>query len=263
MRKSPSIYRAKIHIFITTYNRPNQVLGLIRQIISEARNFRFVRLTVIDDCSTEDYRLVKETVEKASRNQGEFIVNPENFGKRGYWKTYNSLFQMFEAGGYDYMLALQDDMEPCEDFLHKAMALYLKVRRPAVAAVNLFRESRHDTITWYNRATRSLVIRDIPVLKHYWIDGAGWISRRDGLPSLLNFRINEVSPAFWSNGHHFRGSGVFPQISNRVCDQGCYFLTPSESYLRHAQIPSQMHAEAGKSRPRESNFIDDRMGVAE
>ena len=102
----------RVLVAITSYNRKQSLFNLASHIMDECVN---VDIVVFDDCS--DFEGVNTPVFK-------FIKSPEHRGKAGFWQTFNDIFAYCKEHEYDYYIILPDDVEPCPDFIEKAIDAY-------------------------------------------------------------------------------------------------------------------------------------------
>ena len=112
---------AKTLVIITSYNRQESLARLIAAIQTESD----ADIMVFDDCSTDGTRELLGNLAKLSDR-----INCYSFGSRRgkaeFWKTYNDIFGYCKEMGdaYDYYIILPDDVEPCPDFVSKAIEAY-------------------------------------------------------------------------------------------------------------------------------------------
>ena len=81
-------------IFITSYNRPDMLLSLLKELEGE-------RITVIDDGSEYDPKQYAEYCN---------YIRTTHQGKQGFWKKWRAIFDIAKHGDYEELIFIQDDL---------------------------------------------------------------------------------------------------------------------------------------------------------
>lgn len=247
---------ASIKVYLTTYNRPETAAAVLRSLIEQQGEKAALTITVVDDASTRPYTEVK-----ALANKHTFIAYrkfPARNGRAGFWRTYNAIFADFKKNPADFLSVIQDDIVLCEKAYSKALDVWNVVSEDKkAAALSLFRDARFKTIPWRNKRATVTKFGSLKVVKHYWLDGHGWLAPASGLPAILKNKLNGIPHSRWNEKPNL-GSGVFPQISDRVMDGKYRFYAPEMSLLKHLTVQSQMNPGSGNEiLIREENYIGD------
>ena len=102
----------RVLVAITSYNREKSLWALVDKLLE----YENCKIIIFDDLTPN--------IDK-SRLGGRVTMHQpdEHCGKAGFWKVYNHMFDVFKASqaDYDYYIILPDDVEPCPDFIEKAI----------------------------------------------------------------------------------------------------------------------------------------------
>jgi len=249
------INQPSIKVYLTTYNRPELAEKALRSIIREQGRGCSLQIEVIDDCSMLPYPEVINLVNKYS-----FVsyrkLSARN-GRPGFWRIHDAILRSFKNSGAKYLSVIQDDVQLCDRIFEKALNLWQKVSHDKKAvALSMFRDVRFRTNPWRRKLAEEVVISDEVVVRHYWMDGQGWLAPATRLPKLLDHRIFPVASSRWNNKPYL-SSGVFPQIADRMMNGNYYFYAPARSFIRHLTTQSQLNTGTGNELfVREENYIE-------
>ena len=105
----------KTLVIITAYNRLKSLTSLVKELHKQDPKTDIV---IFDDHSPETYKPIADNIQ--------VFRNPEHYGKHGYWKTYQAVFDYVKAHEYDYYIFLPDDVEVCPDFVANCITNYEK-----------------------------------------------------------------------------------------------------------------------------------------
>lgn len=242
-----------ISIAITTYNRPDGCLRLLRDIHREANASKFrVRVAVFDDASTEDYGEVRGFL----RTQGwQWHRMPENGGKRGYWKVVNAVLNRWANDASPYFYFLQDDIRLCDSFFERTVGLWGQIGHANKATLYLLRDSDRDQVgvaCWTKFKSRVEGV----VERTQWCDCAAFMAGR-GFIEGLNGKLDPVGDARWQADPKL-SSGVGSQISLRLNHRKYAMFRALHSYVLHIDgNVSKMNPDKRKECPmRAVRFID-------
>ena len=106
---------AKTLVIITSYNRPSSLVDLVIELAEDPN----VDIVVFDDKS----EIFPEILNKY-HHVAEVIRSDTHRGKAGFWQTYQDIFNYCKSHEYDYYIILPDDVEPCPNFIEKAIEAY-------------------------------------------------------------------------------------------------------------------------------------------
>lgn len=227
----------KIVIFITTFNRPDLLVLLLKDIHRESKSFD-IDLLIINDHSTNDYSPVTSFLEERFSGRYHYIVNRQNFGKQYYWKTIANGFRYVADLDFEYFIQLPDDVRLVKSFFNRAIkswdAITDKDKTCLSIAANF---SRLMKPCWTSYQPHAVSFGNIDLIKTGWVDLC-YISSRAFL-QLLNFTIEPVDTR-WTSRDGF-SSGVGMQISRKLISQGHSIYSVKRSLVIHDHHPSVMH----------------------
>ena len=227
----------KTLVIITTYNRNYQLLNLTEQLLNESN----ADIVIFDDKSDNEMKIGSTRVTQ--------ITNPEHRGKAGFWKTWQDIFDYCKEHEYDYYIFLQDDVEPCPEFVAKAIAAYDSIGD----AVSL--SPIRTNYTMYNGLSRwgarPIERHDGYCVSHYF-DCFG-IVRRDFFEAL-DWTIDPIAPS----SDPFKSSGVGRQITRRLQDKGWKMGHVNRTLLATAIAPqsSSMNEQERQRHPMVADWRD-------
>lgn len=184
----------KTLIIITAYNRAESLWHIVDQLLAESS----ADFVVFDDKSDKPLTICSPRVTQ--------ITNPEHRGKAGFWQTYNDIFAYCKEHEYDYYIILPDDVEPCPDFVSKAIEAYDKAGCICLSPLLTNRSLLPGISRW---GMKPIVLRDWGYETAYF--DCCTICRRDFFEAL-DWRLEPIQPS----GNPFRSSGVGRQITTRL-----------------------------------------------
>jgi hypothetical protein len=239
-------------ILMPTFNRSSFVEAIVKQLKQEAKECGYTILHCLaDDGSDFRFHPYKELAKKWSepyyRIQHE--RNFKNFGRKGFWKTWNVLFGMAQKEEWQYAIALPDDCVLCIDFLGRVSAHFeaiYKNRDGRAVAMNLRVSAKRN---W---------------LKNRWVDGA-FVARREFF-QVLDWKMKPVAGTWFdgtSRNRNPASSGVGKQMSDRMAASQQYRIARvrNVSFIKTTGADSVMFPRDQFPRRKTSwglhNFIDD------
>jgi len=229
----------RILVAIPTFNRPKMLMQLVERLGS-MRGRRGVHVLAIDDGSTTSYRAVDAFA--ATVPWFTLQHHDRNFGKHGFWKTINEFFADAKLGRFDYLVALQDDVAVCADFLDVLFDHWDAIADARKGALNLFVDDLPRTTRgqWGAGAPVRRRFGDAEVDECGWFDGE-WFMPRSTM-AALNFMVNPIPPSRW-HANPSRSAGDGEQLSIRLRRLGLKIYRPSHSLLDALPGGSHMHPE--------------------
>jgi len=235
----------KIVIFITTYNRPELLKQLIKDIIRE-RNGYILDLIIINDHSTLDYSQVINQLNDHFPDNHRYIVNPENYGKAYYWKTVSRGYNLLLGETFDYFIQLPDDVRLIKGFFKRATDSFDAIHDSQKTCMNILVEySRLMKPCWTDVMPKPISFNGIDLIRTGWVDMC-FISNVSFFKAL-NFTINAVDLK-WSTKKGV-SSGVGMQISRRIIAQNKSIYSVKRSLVMHGDHRSVMHPEHRQAVP--------------
>lgn len=228
----------KIIVFITTYNRPELLQLLLRDIHEQARGYH-LSLMIIDDHSSADYQPLIRYLEDHFKGRYHYQVNPEHYGKKYYWKTVSNGYEYMAGQRFDYFIQMQDDIRLTLNFFREAIKIYDCIHDPDRTVLSLYSDiSRLMKPFWTHYRPRGVSFGEIDLVRTGWIDMCCLISTRKYLHEL-KYTLNPIDSR-WS-GCEGLSSGVGMQISQRLIADGHSIYSVKRSLVIHDHHPSMMH----------------------
>lgn len=235
----------KIQILITTFNRPELLLALLKNIKSESKDYN-VSLLIINDHSSEDYSKVISYLKRHFSNKFEFYETEFNSGKICYWQIINFAYSLMTECRFDYFIQLPDDVTLVKGFFHKSISYFEAISDKNKTCLNILNDySRNGKSFWTSFKTIDVEFSGYKLFRTGWIDLC-FISTRKYFKAL-EYSILPVHPA-WS-GHKEKSSGVGLQLSRRLISQNYSIYQVKNSLVIHNDHPSVMHPELRKTQP--------------
>lgn len=227
----------KILVIITSYNRKDSLCKLVASLVPNENT----DIVIFDDKS--DWPVNSLQHPKCV----DVIINPTHRGKAGFWQTYNDIFAYVKAAKpYDYYIILPDDVDPCPDFVAKAIEAYDKAQCICLSLLLTNRSFWHGMSRW---GQKNVLPRDWGYLSHYF-DCEG-IMKRDFFEAL-NWQMLPVAPS----ANPYRSSGVGMQITKRLQAMGKRLGHVKQTLLATSDGPSMMNAEERKRHPLVADWRD-------
>lgn len=221
-------------VTITTYNRPEMLLSLLKQL-TEQPTKKEIRILVFDDSPLpyggglwyykKDFNL-------------RFFNFHNHNGKRGYWNVVNKIFTTIkEFKSFDYFIQLQDDIVLCDNFIDKAIESYEAINDPKKISLYLHEgESRKDQPCWTNVYPVTVKWEGEEYSLTQWVDMCAFIVKKDFLEAL-NYEIQPIPESRWAKDKTL-SSGVGQQISRRLYKDYHLYRKP---HVTHGDHKSVMH----------------------
>lgn len=238
---------AKTLICITTYNRQESLARLIHAILHDSD----ADIMIFDDCSNDGTQEFIDKLELIDDYQRINALRQETHrGKQGFWRTFQDIFDYIKnAEPYDYYIILPDDVEPCPDFVNKAIQAFDESGCICLSPL-LTNRSLLPGISRWGR---------MPIQRKPWgyltnyFDCAG-VMRREFFETL-NFHMMEILPS----ADPYRSSGVGRQITTRLQAANKPMGHVGRTLLTITETDSQMNEMERKRHPM---FADWRLNTA-
>ena len=128
-------------IIITTYNRPNMLYKLLKDIESKKNNYK-IKIFIFNDGSTENYDLSEFDVAHLK-----FFPNR---GKKKYWEIINQTFNVVKSIKSKYYLYLPDDVMLINDFFNELIRVYSLIDDKNKICLNILTDGRVNRTNWTN-----------------------------------------------------------------------------------------------------------------
>lgn len=227
----------KIHIAITTYNRPEHYKLLIKSIMKNIGGHE-VTIHTYDDGSEMNLTHPKEV---------RSFKYPVNNGKQGYWRVIDRALGDAAQYYFDYFFLLQDDCELIKDFFDVAIKQWENINDPEKATYCTFTPTNvYNRIMWSSGRARDVVHNGVPYIKGNYVDCI-FMCPRSTL-ERLDFRMNPIDPKVWVGRPNY-SSGVGQQLSARLRELGMTMYTAWSSLTINNEQESMMNPEERKKNP--------------
>jgi hypothetical protein len=225
------------HVWIPTYNRPELLFDLLKDLVRESKEHSVV-VSVFDDGSTEDYSECKLLLSE----HGWTWHQLEHCGKGGYWKLIDHAHKTLRESAANWFVQLADDFRLCRHFLTRCTESWSSIEDNKKICLNvLCDKSRLNTPCW-SGIYPERVNKD--VRKIGWVDGAHFSSR--GYYELLKWSCRE--PLGYSKRGNKTGSGVYWAITQDILNAKKNMYQVARSLVVHRVVKSAMHPNLGPAR---------------
>ena len=221
--------KLNIHIAIPTYNRPEFLLTLIKQIYEYRKDFN-LSIFIYNDCSTEDYSDIEHFISKSNNVIFEYKINEKNFGREFYSLTYNNIFNDIKDKNADYYIQIPDDVEIVDDFFNRAIKTIIQTKEEVINIFTIKKLTRR----FVKLKIKKVIIGNNEYWESGWIDGA-YIAKKSFFEKI-GYHIDIVNKSRWKNKN--LGSGTCNQIVKKYKKRPIYQLT--KSLLIHKGFWSEM-----------------------
>lgn len=226
-------------ILITTYQRPE----LLRLLLQDIKREGFEgHIYIVNDGSPQGYEWVKYLPNV------DYHLNPENNGKKGYWKTVTTLFEKLKGADFGYVWMLPDDYRLAPGFFEKSINIWESISDDNKIALNT-NLIKGRTKNWTNFEpvwTDFGPIEKYAVLHTQWVDMCFLAKRR--FFEELNYKIDQVPISRWEQYPNF-GSGVGHQISLYLYAKNLNMYHASPSLCIISDLPSVMNPQERINNP--------------
>ena len=228
----------RVLVAITSYNRQDELINLCASLQDDEHQSIIPDIAVFDDC-TPSLTIFRGPGIK-------LIQSAEHRGKAGFWKTYNDIFAYCKEHEYDYYIILPDDVEPCPDFVAKAIEAYDKAGCICLSPLLTNRSLLPGISRW---GMKPIVLRDWGYETSYF--DCCTICRRDFF-EVLNWHMMEILPS----NNPFRSSGVGRQITTRLQAANKRMGHVRRTLLSIAETESQMNPQERLKHPMYADWRD-------
>ena len=212
-------------VIISTFNRPQMLSELLKNIESEKKNYK-VLVVVFDDNSSEKYDLSQFDLKKIT-------MNP-NMGKRKYYVLINASFSYIKNINSKYFIYLPDDIKLVNNFFDETKRIYESIDHPKKICLSILTDERVKRTNWTN-------FKSIDFGEYYqtqWNDLC-FIAEKKFF-DVLNYRLNKIPQTRWNTNPNL-SSGVGQQISIRLNKNGYNMYHTKKSMVHHGSHESKMN----------------------
>ena len=237
-RRSYPIHPQSIRVVVMTYERPGDLLKLLRDLYVCSQGYR-ISVTVYDDASKADYADVRTMLTALGWS---YTRAEKNHGKRGHFKWISRSYADQRLRKDDLFIFIPDDVRLCKDFFARAISAWNAVTDGNKGTLTILRDSGG------NRGWTRPDSQDLGGYRNTgWVDGA-FICTRVYL-SALWFRVPHVPASRWAKNPTL-GSGVGPATSRAALAAGLELFAVTRSLLVHTGVKfSTMNQAARKENP--------------
>lgn len=197
----------KVEIFLTTCNRAEWCLWMLKDIQKESQGADFNIRIFHDVAPGDDYSKV---IEYCNRYSNLFYYKVKQAtGKKEYWMVHKYMHELSDTLDYDYLIMLQDDMALVENFTKRATS----VLGGNVEVCSLFPTNYLHKLTQrpktplktpftFNHSAELEVINGTPMRSTNWSDCC-YVATKQAMQGI---QIEQPSKKYQANPTH--GSGV-------------------------------------------------------
>jgi glycosyltransferase involved in cell wall biosynthesis len=154
----------RIAIGITTYNRPSMLMRLIEDIDKYGKGFDVV-IKVIDDGSSETYTRVIEHLRKGKHQ----FIKQQHRGKKGYWRTINTLYAQMMMVKFDYFYFFPDDFRLAPDYFKRSIDYWNMIDDASLIGLNTMNTGRVNP-GWTRFQPEDRIYGGVLFTKNQWLD---------------------------------------------------------------------------------------------
>ena len=227
----------RVLVAITSYNRRDSLCKLVASLVPNETT----DIVIFDDKSDWPVNALQHP------KCVDVIINPEHRGKAEFWKTYNDMMAYIkDRPEYEYIIILPDDVEPCPDFIEKAIKAYNDCGGICISPLLTNRSLLPGISRW---GRKPIERKDGYYLTNYF--DCCTVCRRDFFEAL-NWLLVPIAP----HPDPHRSSGVGRQITLRLQEKGLRMCHVERTLLTIVPSDSQMNPEERKRHPMVANYED-------
>lgn len=244
------LVKEKIAVLITTFQRPDMLLALLKDILQQSREFYEITLIIAVDGRQPGYDYVYRFIRKKFGDNQHILIHPTHCGKSRYWELVSMLYSqtcsLYSTRGikFDYFIQLPDDVRLDNLFFSKAIDQFNAIEDPNKICLNLLNDGRQQT-GWTGVEHTKVVHKGYSFINTGWVDMCFISTAR--FFDEMSWKIKEI-PVSWS-GNPEKSSGVGMQISRKLVNKGYTMYMVSNALVAHGMHNSQMHPEHRKRVP--------------
>ena len=228
----------KLLILIPTYDRPEMLLRLLKQINSYSHKYT-IAVICVNDGSKKNYKGVENYLQSQFKEH-HYSKIKENQTKLGFWKIVNLLFNNAKKIQFDYIFQISDDLTLCIAFFDKAISIYENINNDKKICLNLLSLNEMQLQPAWSGMRKNINAGEVYLSN--WVDNAFVATSK--FMDILDYYIFETK-----NTHNQISSGVGKQVTQRILKQGYRIYMVKDSLLGHGTHDSVMHTEHRKKRP--------------
>lgn len=226
----------RVHVAITTYNRPETVLGLLKDLALESALSGFeVDVRVYDDCSPTDYSEVEDYCAQVG-----FVYSrqPKNLGLERHCELITQAYEDMRDSPAEFFLVLPDDCRLLPGFFENCLNAWAEVTDPhkvsmAVAVLN----GREESADWSGIPT----VETNGGVQVGWVDGFNWFNRE--YLTTLNYEVKGLK------SNRAASSGMGRGITKSLVAAKKTMYRVRNSLVVSLDLPSQMHPKVRNKTP--------------
>lgn len=229
-----------IIIFITTYNRSDELKDTLKSLVSD-KDFlahNNVVFEVYDDKSDYEHSLKNMKICQAFGTK--YLTSDVHFGKFNFWQLHKKIFKKLSHKEFDYAFSLQDDFEYTNNFLSKAIEIFKDIEKEnnKFVCLNLRDDRIGKIVTWTNLRHQEKNINNLKLHKVGWVDCVYLANKK--FFEILNFKVFPIDKKRFKNSKI--SSGVGRQMSKRIVNSNHSIYQLKNPISKHLMIQSQMNS---------------------
>jgi GT2 family glycosyltransferase len=217
-------------IITSTYQRNEMLKSILEEINSQETDFSYKIIVLNDGNNVEEFNTYFSEVENVK-----ILHNNKNNGKYEYWKSIDTLFKEANKYNFKYLIQLDDDSYPVQNFLNTVVEFFNKNNNTILKLM----------VTENHNFNSKMEVNKKWGMNH-WVDGGTAYPKI--IFDTIGYRINEIPKSRWYKAE-WLGSGVWEQVSKRFNKHNFKTYNPPKSYLNHLGYKdSIMNSEERKKR---------------
>ncbi len=232
-RASTPFFPKKWIAVVMTYERPLQLLELLRDLEEEKKRGIDVEVRVYDDASHSDYSAPKVII---GRNGWRYSRADLNHGKHHFWRWISHVYQeLIDIDSNTLIAFLQDDLRLCNRFFERAEAEWSAIQDSCKVSLNIhIDESRNTRPCWTGVRPRRVGSQ----WQTQWVDQIFVADRR--FLEAIDFEVPPVSWDRWRRDPSL-STGVGQALSRKLHRAGLHMYRVDKSLVVHVDGQSLMN----------------------
>lgn len=236
----------RFHVIVTSYDRPADLLRLLRDIASWSSGFK-VDVSVYDDYSPSDIRRSQALAQAMGWS---FRQSPKRNGKEGYANWLGQILRdELKSSSASLFVLLQDDIRLCSNFFEQLSHAWSGLGRRG--AIQLYRDSRADRPHWTTMKPK----RTGSFIRVGWVDCVFACDRETARCIVAD--PPKIDRSRWQKNPK-ASSGFGSHVSHLFERRGIPMFAPARSLVAHVGFnSSKMHPGEREKHPlRAIDFAD-------
>lgn len=195
-------------VMTSSYKRNKMLKGILEKITTQQTDYSYKIIVLNDGNNIQEFNESFKDFENIT-----ILHNEKNNGRFFYWKTITTLLKEVDKFNYKYLIQLDDDHDPVDDFLNKIHSHFKLNGEKSILKMVVNKD--YDKKRWgYS----------------HWVDGGSVYPKF--VFDNIGYYINEIGINRWKNNSSL-GSGVWQQVSQRINSKKITVFIPNKSFANH------------------------------